>query len=169
MAFAMLGPFTCERMVIPLGRKRTVIGNEQRHDFLEPIHVIAPRCAEPLPILQEMPCEVTGSGQCGALTCGASFQAHRKLDQRCGNALCDCGQCPPPLPMLPVGRYLAKANCRMTKVPCFRLNSSTSPSTSRQTPRRPPNHPCPFAAPAKSAAPAVHGAGAGRLILAARN
>ncbi len=43
MALPMVSPIAFKRMVKPFRAKRRVIGNQQKHRFFEPHHVIPPR------------------------------------------------------------------------------------------------------------------------------
>lgn len=50
MALAMVGPVPFKWMVKPFGAKRRIVGSEQQHRLLQPLHIVATRAREALPV-----------------------------------------------------------------------------------------------------------------------
>lgn len=55
MAFAMVGPRALERVIFPLRWQRTVIRDQQKHDVLQPAHIVAAGAREADPVFFERP------------------------------------------------------------------------------------------------------------------
>lgn len=53
MAFPMPIPVATHGMVEPFGPQRTVIGDQEQHGRLEPVHVVSARVRQALPVLEE--------------------------------------------------------------------------------------------------------------------
>lgn len=49
MAFAMAGPIAFQRMIALFRPERSVIGDQEKHRFLEPAHVVPPRTRKAFP------------------------------------------------------------------------------------------------------------------------
>ncbi|KXB13424.1 hypothetical protein ADT31_00340 (plasmid) [Xylella fastidiosa] len=53
MALPVPFPIATQGVIEPFRPERVIVGDQQQHCFLEPIHVIAASPRQPLPVLQE--------------------------------------------------------------------------------------------------------------------
>lgn len=65
----VMGPLALKLVVFPLRWQGAIVGGQQLHGLLWPVHVVAPRVRKALPSPAEILGVVRGAGQVGPFTC----------------------------------------------------------------------------------------------------
>jgi hypothetical protein len=53
MGFATAGPIAFQGMIVPFGAKRHIVGDPEKHDMLEPVHIETTGSRKSFPVSQE--------------------------------------------------------------------------------------------------------------------
>ena len=70
VALTMARPFSSQRVVALFWWQWPVVGDQQHHSLFQPVHVVAARMGQALPVLQEVLGVVRGARQVCPLICG---------------------------------------------------------------------------------------------------
>ena len=88
MTFAVFRPIALQGMVSPFGAELCVVFYQEEHDTLQAQHIVAPGSRQPVPILDEGPCEIDPTRQVGSFTRGQSSQVPQTSRQVQKSAAC---------------------------------------------------------------------------------